>query len=220
MDILEKLLNTSGTVQAPPHGPRSQGGADVVAIEDEHRTQSLLTLQIPEPGPDVRVDVVVSSPVLTALVAFHDEGLLVCSDSRVDAARTKWVRDIKQDYQGLRLVGKRPWPEFYGALVSGGLRRPDCEAVWNLRGIAVVTHDCFPVQIGGARLETEVLDANTGARCTLGSLCEVSKFDPTDDQSVRKAATRLFLNATGPLPTLLSKMATRTAHNVKMTNGP
>jgi hypothetical protein len=213
MDILERLLNTSGTVQPPPHGPRSQGGVDIVAMEEEKRTQSLPSLQIPEPeSGEERVDVVVSSPVLMSLIAFNDEGLLVCTESRVDAARTKWIHEIKQDYQGLRLAGKRPWPEFYSALVSGGLRQADCEAVWNLRGIAVVTHDCFPYEVGGAPLETEVIDATTGARCTLGGLCVTLEFDPSDDQSVRKAATQVFLNATGSLPTLLSKMATRKAH--------
>jgi hypothetical protein len=39
-------------------------------------------------------------------------------------------------------------PGFYSALVSGGPRQAD-EAVWNLRGIAVVTHDCFPYEVGG-----------------------------------------------------------------------
>jgi hypothetical protein len=46
-----------------------------------------------------------------------NEGLLACAEKR---ARMKWIHEIKQDYQGLRLEA---WPEFYSALVSGGLRQ-------------------------------------------------------------------------------------------------
>lgn len=210
MDILERLLAKGGTVMPPPHGPRSQGGVDVVALEDERRVQSLPLLEVPEPVEGTRVeDVVADSPILTALVAFHEEGLRACGVDRVDAARSKWVRDIKEDYQGLRLAGKRPWPEFFGALVSGGLRKPDCEAIYNLRGIAVVKHECFPYEIGGASLNTAVIDGLTGASCTLGSLCVLVDFDRTDDKAVRVAAAAMFLNPVGPLTTLLSKIATR-----------
>jgi hypothetical protein len=210
MDILERLLNKHGEVAPPPHGPRTQGGTDVVALEDERRVQSLPSLRVPEPEDGARVeDVVATSPILTALVAFHEDGLLVCGEERMDGARSKWVRDIKEDYKGLRLTGKRPWPEFFAALVSGGLRKADCEAVYNLRRIAVVTHECFPYEIGGAPLDTEVVDAHTGNRCTLQSLCVVKTYDASDDKSVREAAAAMFLNPVGPLATLLSKMATR-----------
>lgn len=212
MDILERSLNKTGAVMPPPHGPRSQGGTDVVALEDERLVHMLPLLCVPEPEEGAKTeDVVAHSPILTALIAFKEEGLLAHGEERLDTERTRWVRDIKEDYQGLRLHGKRPWPDFYAALVSGGLRKPDCEALYNLRGVAVVTHDCFPFEIGGAPLETEVIDGNTGARRTLGDLCDVTDYDRSDETAVRAAAARMFLNPVGPLPTLLSKMATRAA---------
>lgn len=215
MDILERMLAKGGMVMPPPHGPRSQGGVDVVALEDERRVQSLPLLVVPEPEPGTRVEAVVAdSPILTALVAFHEEGLRACGTERMDAARSKWVRDIKGDYHGLRLAGKRPWPEFYGAIVSGGLRKPDCEAIYNLRGIAVVTAECFPYEIGGAPLETVVIDGYTGACCTLESLCVAEPYDSSDDKGVRAAAAAMFLNPVGSLATLLSKMATRASGSV------
>jgi hypothetical protein len=58
----------------------------------------------------------------------------------------KWIHEIKQDYQGWEAPGirvlQRPG---VGRTKTGRLR-----AVWNLRGIAVVTHDCFPYEVGGA----------------------------------------------------------------------
>jgi hypothetical protein len=48
--------------------------------------------------------------------------LLACAE-RIDAARMKWIHEIKRDYQGW----EAPVSEFYSALVSGGPRQADCE---------------------------------------------------------------------------------------------
>jgi hypothetical protein len=152
-------------------------------MEEEKRTQSLPSLQIPEPEAEERVDVVVSSPVLTSSPSSDGEASQ-CADS-IDAARMKWIHEIKQDYQGLRLA-EAPGQSSTAPWCRADQDRPTARPSGTCAALRSSRTTVFPMRLAGDR----VIDATTGTRCTLEGVSRLSLT--VRRPGVRKAATQVF----------------------------
>jgi hypothetical protein len=208
MEILEQHLASQGKIPPPPQGPRSQGGVDMVPVQDENKLSQLPPMRFGDARdtaatPDPRV----INDHIRLLATFGREHVLVRPDAEVLEDVTQWLASLKLDFQTVRLSGKRTWPHFLEALYSGHLSKGDCEVLYYLRKISVVCGAVYPVGLGDAPLDTAIV--RDGVRVLLGDACVVRAFAPDDHEDVVDAAACMFLDTKATDAVLASKIATR-----------
>lgn len=207
MEVLQRLLSGQGRACPPPHGPRSQGETDVLVEEDIRNIDSLPPMRLAYLDEDsMRARGSTQETIVVA--TFHDREILVYDDGRIEEFVQDWIDKLKADFQGMRLLNKRTWPEFLDALYSGQYAQTDCDILYYLRDIPVVTASGdAPRGVTDSDLKTQVV---RGLKVTtLGACCEIRHYDVDDRESVLEAARALYLDCSCPGDVLVSKLVTR-----------
>jgi hypothetical protein len=161
------------------------------------------------------------APLLLAIAACEDEYLPPRADA--DSLVAKWIDTrLKPRYQGLRLDGKRPWPEFFAAIKTGsGVTHADVNALMLVANAPVAREADGDVIVADALLD-EPLDTSVigteGERTTLGTLARVA-FSKRAGAPLVATCRSLALSPLGPLSVILSRIASRITELARVTGG-
>ena len=177
MDAIEAL---NGPFRdALPFGPRSQGGVDEHYDAELHALLDIPSLSCDTSPVDER------APMLLRAVHLRQHpDAAAYPEVRVAEMFSDWLLELREAYRALHSPGKRPWPAFMQAALSGRMAAPDCDAVFALTGVHLVGRDSVDAvlvgdYLAGAALDTPVL-MGSGTTCTLESaLPAVVQLKPT-----------------------------------------
>jgi hypothetical protein len=152
------------------------------------------------------------TPLLLAIAACEDEYLPSRADA--DALVAKWIVErLKPRYQGLRLDGKRPWPEFYAAIKTGsGITLADANALM-LVANAPVALEADGAVIAADSLLDEPLDTPVigldGGSTTLGAIVGVAFGKLAAAPPSATSCRALAMANRGPLAVIRARVASR-----------
>jgi hypothetical protein len=203
------MLNSQGTTVPPPSGPRTQGGIDVIVQEDLRIVDSLPIMRLADLDANA-MNVRPLTAHVVAMATYNDRHVLVHTDKIVHDFVNDWVTQLKYDFQHMRLTNKRTWPEFLDAVYSGECTQDDCEILYCLRRTPVFASGNFPKDIGDCQTTMPIISG--GQLATIKDCCVVSDYDPTDRESLTKAAKLLILDVRASDAVLNSKIVTRVKH--------
>ena len=160
-----------------------------------------------------------ASELIAVIASSWDPTIAAATECERDARVTAWFTGpLKAEYKTVRVVGKRPWPEFAAALRTGcGLSTADVSAVYAITRTTVCSVDArgalvIPHCLRKVPLETEVLDARTAKPCQLFEVVLDALQASVGKKSMAARADALALDASRcPRNVLASRIAAREA---------
>jgi hypothetical protein len=223
---------TAGDTPAPVIvGPRTQGSSDHSWDADARLFTRTFSLDVADAAVDRQTS---ASPLMVSIASWTDPALRF--DSNCDArAHTWFVTDFKRGYQGVRVPGKRPWPEFAASVRSGfGFAEADFAALALVARVNVATVEgtrlIVPPLLLDKDFNTMVLDARSSLPTALGLMCDdaLRGTRNADRAAMASKPTHLCDVATAiatehrgvPKKILASKVASRRAALDKFTRDP
>jgi hypothetical protein len=209
IDFLELVTCRGGEAMRTATGPRVQGSDDETwtrQTESAKRSWRTVDATVEERSAQTH-------PLLLAIAACEDEYLP--SRENADALVAEWlVGRLKRRYQGLRLDGKRPWPEFCAAIRTAcGVTSADASALMLTVGAPVAIESDGAIVVADSLLDkpfdTEVIGLD-GARTTLGALARVA-YGKRAGAGTFATCNSLAMSVRGSAAVMRARIASRVA---------
>jgi hypothetical protein len=219
---LNEFFENVATGPAAAHvvvGPRTQGCSDTLWDSEVELLRRRTDL-----AETVTDNQNIVSPLMVA-IASHLDPTMQFKPGCESRVHGWFVGDFKRAYQGARVPGKRPWPEFAASLRTGiGFVDSDFAVVSLVTSVSVATLEeghglvIAPLLLD-APYNTLVLDARSCQRVPLGALCDEATRTLGEHQGaigagagLRDTARALAMEKTNvPKKVLASKVSSRAA---------
>jgi hypothetical protein len=177
MDLLERITRCPFGGQCP-FGPRSQGEADEHYARELHALASIPSMSCAHADADDR-----APEALQAVFRALRPDSMAYGDGERLRLFSEWLLELRELYRDVRSPGKRPWPAFMHAMMSGTPAPPDCDALFAATGVHMVGADddgvvCAGEYLAGRPLDTPVLLPDGSASTLLRSLPTLEPVSP------------------------------------------